>query len=38
MVMKLVRIITVKLLLNVCTSLHSYGLELLSEYNGTSEL
>ena len=32
MVMELVRIIRVKLLLNVCTLVHSNSLELLSEY------
>ena len=32
MVMKLVKIITVKLLWNIYTLVHSYGLELLSEY------
>ena len=32
MVMKLVRIIMVKLLLTICTLVHSNGLELLAEY------
>ena len=32
MVIKLVRIIMVKLLLTICTLVHSNGLELLSEY------
>ena len=32
MVMKLVRTIMVKLLCNICTLVHSNGLELLSEY------
>ena len=32
MVMKLVRTIVVKLLCNICTLVHSNGLELLSEY------
>ena len=32
MVIKLVRIIVVKLICNICTLVHSNGLELLSEY------